>query len=276
MARQVKTLGRKHDDLSSVLSTYMGEGGENWHLPHFFLLVTLQHLTKRRAWEGRQQDPGITVTCPSGGSSGLGRKTLPRGWRRSARHRPRGGPSAWQPPPAQSRSFQFSLCLGAGGSSPDPAMRPLLLLAPLAWLLLVQAKDDTKLEDNLLVLTVATKETEGFRRFKRSAQFFNYKIQSLGLGEDWSVAGGPAAGGGQKVRLLKKALEKHADKEDLVILFIDSYDVVFASGPRELLKKFQQAKSRVVFSAEALLYPDRRLEAKYPTVSDGKRFLGSG
>uniref|UniRef100_A0A8I6GFD5 Procollagen-lysine,2-oxoglutarate 5-dioxygenase 1 n=1 Tax=Rattus norvegicus TaxID=10116 RepID=A0A8I6GFD5_RAT len=130
---------------------------------------------------------------------------------------------------------------------------------------------------NLLVLTVATKETEGFRRFKRSAQFFNYKIQSLGLGEDWSAAGGPsAAGGGQKVRLLKKALKKYADKEDLVILFVDSYDVVFASGPRELLKKFQQAKSRVVFSAEELIYPDRRLEAKYPTVPDGKRFLGSG
>ncbi|MEJ1272422.1 procollagen-lysine 2-oxoglutarate 5-dioxygenase 3 [Cricetulus griseus] len=155
-------------------------------------------------------------------------------------------------------------------------MRPLLLLAPLAWLLLAQAKDDAKLEDNLLVLTVATKETEGFRRFKRSAQFFNYKIQALGLGEDWSVDSGPSAGGGQKVRLLKKALEKHAHKEDLVILFTDSYDVVFASGPRELLKKFQQAKSRVVFSAEELIYPDRRLEAKYPTVSDGKRFLGSG
>lgn len=58
--------------------------------------------------------------------------------------------------------------------------------------------------------------------------------------------------------------------------FDHSYDVVFASGPRELLKKFQQAKSRVVFSAEELIYPDRRLEAKYPMVSDGKRFLGSG
>lgn len=58
--------------------------------------------------------------------------------------------------------------------------------------------------------------------------------------------------------------------------FGHSYDVVFASGPRELLKKFQQAKSQVVFSAEELIYPDRRLEAKYPTVSDGKRFLGSG
>ncbi|XP_070367168.1 procollagen-lysine,2-oxoglutarate 5-dioxygenase 1 isoform X2 [Equus asinus] len=155
-------------------------------------------------------------------------------------------------------------------------MRPLLLLAPLGWLLLAEAKGDAKPEDNLLVLTVATKESEGFRRFKRSAQFFNYKIQALGLGEDWDGDKETSAGGGLKVRLLKKALEKHADKENLVILFTDSYDVVFASGPRELLKKFRQARSQVVFSAEELIYPDRRLEAKYPVVSDGKRFLGSG
>lgn len=32
----------------------------------------------------------------------------------------------------------------------------------------------------------------------------------------------------------------------------------------------------MVFSAEELIYPDRRLEVKYPVVSDGKRFLGSG
>lgn len=52
--------------------------------------------------------------------------------------------------------------------------------------------------DNLLVLTVATKETEGFRRFKRSAQFFNYKIQVRGspgaaeTTEEWR--GRPGAG----------------------------------------------------------------------------------
>lgn len=57
-------------------------------------------------------------------------------------------------------------------------------------------------------------------------------LQSLGLGEDWSVDGGPAAaGGGQKVRLLKKALEKHADKEDLVILFVDRW-LCRELGPR--------------------------------------------
>uniref|UniRef100_A0A8V5HGL2 Procollagen-lysine,2-oxoglutarate 5-dioxygenase 1 n=1 Tax=Melopsittacus undulatus TaxID=13146 RepID=A0A8V5HGL2_MELUD len=131
--------------------------------------------------------------------------------------------------------------------------------------------------ENLLVLTVATKQTEGFQRFRRSAQFFNYKVQVLGLDEEWK--GGDdkkPAGGGQKVRLLKSALKQYVDKEDLIILFIESYDVLFASGPTELLKKFKQAKSKVVFSAENYIYPDRKLEAKYPQVRDGKRFLGSG
>lgn len=44
----------------------------------------------------------------------------------------------------------------------------------------------------------------------------------LGLDEEWK--GGDdkkPAGGGQKVRLLKSALKQHADKEDLVILFIE-------------------------------------------------------
>uniref|UniRef100_A0A7M4F920 Procollagen-lysine,2-oxoglutarate 5-dioxygenase 1 n=1 Tax=Crocodylus porosus TaxID=8502 RepID=A0A7M4F920_CROPO len=149
-------------------------------------------------------------------------------------------------------------------------MLPSISLLLMVSLMLSQA-------ENLLVLTVATKETEGFTRFKRSAQFFNYKIQVLGLDEEWHGEDDKAAaGGGQKVRLLKSALKQHADKEDLIILFTESYDVLFASGPAELLKKFKQAKSKVVFSAENFIYPDRRLEAKYPQVRDGKRFLGSG
>ncbi|KAL7976026.1 hypothetical protein Chor_014983, partial [Crotalus horridus] len=99
----------------------------------------------------------------------------------------------------------------------------------------------------------------------------------MGLGEEWQDREDQrAATGGQKIRLLKSALEAYADKEDLVILFTDSYDVLFASGPAEALKKFKQAKSKVLFSSETLIYPDRRLEAKYPPVQEGNRFLGSG
>ncbi|XP_026187925.1 procollagen-lysine,2-oxoglutarate 5-dioxygenase 1 isoform X1 [Mastacembelus armatus] len=131
-------------------------------------------------------------------------------------------------------------------------------------------------EENLVVVTVATKETDGFRRFLRSAKHFNYTVKVLGRGEKWR--GGnymSAPGGGQKVRLLKTALEE-IKNEDEVILFIDSYDVVFASGPKELLKKFQQSRHKVVFSSETLIWPDRHLEDKHPHVREGNRFLGSG
>ncbi|XP_051757842.1 procollagen-lysine,2-oxoglutarate 5-dioxygenase 1 [Ctenopharyngodon idella] len=131
-------------------------------------------------------------------------------------------------------------------------------------------------EGDLLVLTVATQETDGFRRFMRSAKLFNYTIKVLGKGETWK--GGDymlPPGGGQKVRLLKSALEE-IHEENKIILFVESYDVIFSSGPKELLKKFQQAKHKVVFSAETLIWPDRHLEDKHPHVREGKRFLGAG
>lgn len=156
------------------------------------------------------------------------------------------------------------------------------ILFSLSWICLCGLSSLTNGEDaripaeKLLVLTVATKETDGFKRFLRSAKHFNYTVKVLGRGEKWT--GGDylsAPGGGQKVRLLKAALLE-MKSEDQVILFIDSYDVVFASGPKELLKKFQQTKHKVVFSSESLIWPDRHLEDKYPHVREGNRFLGSG
>ncbi|CAF94612.1 unnamed protein product, partial [Tetraodon nigroviridis] len=128
----------------------------------------------------------------------------------------------------------------------------------------------------LLVLTVATGDTDGFRRFLSSAQHFNYTVKVLGRDEAWSGGGyAGAPGGGQKVRLLKAAVEE-MENQDAILLFTDSYDAVFSSGPRELLKKFQQAGHQVVFSSEPLIWPDRHLEDKHPHVREGNRFLGSG
>lgn len=119
------------------------------------------------------------------------------------------------------------------------------------------------LADKLLVLTVATKDTDGFRRFSRSAKHFNYTVKVgepdlillsaggglpsavrsgrartlvgvllqkllnvavfkvLGRDEKWnggSYLGAP--GGGQKVRLLKSALEE-MENQDRIVLFTD-------------------------------------------------------
>ncbi|XP_060750983.1 multifunctional procollagen lysine hydroxylase and glycosyltransferase LH3 [Tachysurus vachellii] len=131
--------------------------------------------------------------------------------------------------------------------------------------------------DDLLVITAATEETDGFKRFMRTAQEFNYTVKVLGLGEEWR--GGDVAktvGGGQKVRWLKKEMQKYKDKLDLVILFVDSYDVILSAGPDELLRKFSRFNHRVVFSAEGFCWPDQRLASKYPVVHTGKRYLNSG
>uniref|UniRef100_A0A8C6SR44 procollagen-lysine 5-dioxygenase n=1 Tax=Neogobius melanostomus TaxID=47308 RepID=A0A8C6SR44_9GOBI len=126
-------------------------------------------------------------------------------------------------------------------------------------------------QPKLLVLTVATEETDGFRRFMQSANYFNYNVKSWKGGDV-----GRSIGGGQKVRLLKEAMEELADQEDLVILTVDSYDLIFAGGPEEILKKFQQANHKVIFAAEGLIWPDKRLAEKYPSVRSGKRYLNSG
>uniref|UniRef100_A0A8C1M8J7 Procollagen-lysine, 2-oxoglutarate 5-dioxygenase 3 n=1 Tax=Cyprinus carpio TaxID=7962 RepID=A0A8C1M8J7_CYPCA len=129
----------------------------------------------------------------------------------------------------------------------------------------------------LLVITAATEVTDGYLRFMRTIRQFNYTVQVLGLGEEWK--GGDVArtvGGGQKVRWLKKELEKHKDKQNTAIMFVDSYDVILASGPEELLKKFSRFSHRVVFSAEGFCWPDQRLASKYPVVHHGKRYLNSG
>ncbi|KAM9752463.1 LOW QUALITY PROTEIN: procollagen-lysine,2-oxoglutarate 5-dioxygenase 1 [Menidia menidia] len=132
-------------------------------------------------------------------------------------------------------------------------------------------------EDRLLVVTVATRETDGFRRFLRSARHFNYTLKVLGRGQTWR--GGDhlssSPGGGQKVRLLKEFLQD-LTSEDQIILYVDSYDVVFSSGPRELLRKFQQGAHRLVFSSQNLVWPDRHLEDRHPPVREGNRFLCSG
>ncbi|KAJ8667494.1 hypothetical protein QAD02_009157, partial [Eretmocerus hayati] len=133
----------------------------------------------------------------------------------------------------------------------------------------------------VLVFTVATNETEGFKRYKLSAESYGFgdELQVLGMGKAWT--GGDIrryAGGGQKINLLKKALEPFKDDSDKIILFTDSYDVVFMAPLADIVRKFEQwDDARIIFSAEDSCWPDTSLASQYPKVTGrGKRFLNSG
>ncbi|KFM79073.1 Procollagen-lysine,2-oxoglutarate 5-dioxygenase 3, partial [Stegodyphus mimosarum] len=135
----------------------------------------------------------------------------------------------------------------------------------------------SKDEPKLLVLTVATEETDGFKRFLRSAKVYGINVEVLGMNEEWK--GGDVrlySGGGHKVNFLKQAMEKYYEQKDLVVMFVDSYDVIFMASPDEILKRFHKTKAKVLFSAEGFCWPDPTLADSYPKVEKGKRFLNSG
>jgi hypothetical protein len=115
-------------------------------------------------------------------------------------------------------------------------------------------------EYRLKVVTVATEETDGYKQFIRSAKIFDLDVDVFGLNQEWlggDMANGP--GGGFKINLLRKGLEKYKDEKDLILMFTDSYDVVFASGKDEILQKFKNTQSNMLISSEDFCWPDQSL-----------------
>lgn len=133
--------------------------------------------------------------------------------------------------------------------------------------------------DDVLVFTVATNETDGYKRYLRSVNVYGFRdnLNVLGMGKLW--LGGNVrhdAGGGYKVNLLKKALEPYKDDDRRIVLFTDSYDVIFLAGLPDIVEKFKNTDARVLFAAEGFCWPDKSLASKYPPANGAKRYLNSG
>ncbi|KAI4501102.1 hypothetical protein M0802_003905 [Mischocyttarus mexicanus] len=133
--------------------------------------------------------------------------------------------------------------------------------------------------NDVLIFTVATNETDGFKRYIRSTEVYGFRdyVRVLGLGKEWK--GGnvkTSRGGGYKVNLLKDALKDYRTDKKRIVIFTDSYDVIFLAQISEIIEKFKETEARILFSAEGYCWPDQNLSSKYPQVVKGKRYLNSG
>ena len=144
------------------------------------------------------------------------------------------------------------------------------------FLLLILCLEIVKAERDLLVITVATDTTDGYKRFDRSCQIYGLPLRTLGMGQVWQGGDMNYPGGGWKVNLLKEEMEKHKDKKDTLVMFTDSYDVVIAAKKEAILDQYDKFGANVVFGAENFCWPDASLKTKYPEVKNGMRFLNSG
>ncbi|KOB72674.1 putative procollagen-lysine,2-oxoglutarate 5-dioxygenase [Operophtera brumata] len=133
--------------------------------------------------------------------------------------------------------------------------------------------------DDVTVLTVATGDNHGLERFLRSAKVYNIDVEVLGQGQEWLGGDMNYPGGGQKVNLLKNKLNEmmKSENKEKIVLFTDSYDLIFTAGIDEIVKKFKSfTDARVVFSAEQFCWPDAKLASKYPKIEGSNVYLNSG
>ena len=128
---------------------------------------------------------------------------------------------------------------------------------------------------DLTVITVATKQTDGYRRFLRSCENAGVKVVTLGMGQEWQGGDMNYPGGGWKVNLLKEEMKKREDDEDLV-MFTDSYDVVVAASKDAIIAQYDKFDADIVFGAENFCWPDASLKNQYPEVGIGMKYLNSG
>ncbi|RZF45758.1 hypothetical protein LSTR_LSTR014862, partial [Laodelphax striatellus] len=127
-----------------------------------------------------------------------------------------------------------------------------------------------------LLVTVASEETDGYKRFIRSTEINKIPVKVLGLGKEWLGGNMHSTGGGYKVNLLKEELQKYKNDENKIIMFTDSYDVIINGAMKNIIYRFKQLEARIVFSAESTCWPDESLAESYPATESKYKYLNSG
>lgn len=129
--------------------------------------------------------------------------------------------------------------------------------------------------NRLLVMTIANNPNdERFQRFNRSVEAFDLDLTVLSTqdkrGDKTEIT--------RKLDLFRKALAIHKNEQDLVVMLVDSSNLIVNGNKNDILSRLEKfnPKTKIVFSAESRCRPDPQLASKYPkNTLEGDRFLSS-
>lgn len=117
----------------------------------------------------------------------------------------------------------------------------------------------------LVVTVVADPNHEGFHRFNRSIQTYGLELSVLTPSAD------QAKRPERRLELYRKALAVHKNEQDLLVMLVESQNLVFNGDRKAILERFERFKpnTRILFSAESTYWPDASPESNYSAPSDG-------
>jgi procollagen-lysine,2-oxoglutarate 5-dioxygenase len=132
------------------------------------------------------------------------------------------------------------------------------------------------LVDSYIVISVGTSPNDALSRFEHSCRSYGHPYKILGRNTVWEGGNMKGPGGGQKINLFYRELKTWTEAElERIVLFTDSYDVMFVTNPKEILQKYE---GNILFSCETSCWPDPSLASLYPSPHylNSGGFIGKG
>lgn len=129
--------------------------------------------------------------------------------------------------------------------------------------------------DELLILAFDTAKDSGSKRFIESCKVYglNYKIMALDQKCNDNMALGPVESKSNKINYLINYIKDINDEQ--IILVSDSYQVIICANSKEIINKFNNFNSPIVFAAEPDCRPNSDLSKEYPSTNSSYKYLNS-
>jgi len=130
----------------------------------------------------------------------------------------------------------------------------------------------------LYYITIATKPHPVLDKLKERIEENRETIEVLGLQENRQIGWENQQRFGVKLQEVADYLKRPHLEPDDIILFTDAYDVAYFGTFDEIIKRYKQFNSPIVFGCESECHPDPDRASKYPSYNMTHEFpfLNSG
>ena len=134
----------------------------------------------------------------------------------------------------------------------------------------------SSINQKLHYITVATKPHPILDMIKGRIETQGENINVLGLEENRNIGWNAYANFGVKLREVYMYIwNVDLDPED-IILFTDAYDVIYCGNQNEIIKRYLELNSPIIFGAETMCNPDPSRETEYMNRNVQFPYLNSG
>jgi GR25 family glycosyltransferase involved in LPS biosynthesis len=121
---------------------------------------------------------------------------------------------------------------------------------------LSRSRYDLFVDGNIYLCTVATDEKKA-HKLKQSAKKNGGHLINLGEGVVWEGGDMKGQGGGHKINLVKEYIKDKRDTD--IFIFLDGYDTFLSDTITEIISRFLEIHTDILFSSERICWPDERI-----------------